>query len=67
MPITVVKEPDDLSQKFGIPFTLEKCCFCRVETRFWCEERDVACCEECAKKYSLKDVPTKEEWCEQNS
>lgn len=44
-------------------FDREKCCFCRNLTSFWCKEKDVACCERCARFAKLEDVPSKAEWC----
>ena len=38
---------------------LERCCFCRAQTPFWFEEKDVACCERCARVANAEDVPTK--------
>lgn len=40
----------------------ERCCFCRRRTRYWCKEKDVACCQECARHAELKDVPSKKVW-----
>ena len=41
----------------------ERCCFCRKLTRHWYLPKDVACCQDCAKKADRKDVPTKKVWC----
>jgi hypothetical protein len=43
----------------------EGCCKCEKETPYWGENSKkelLALCEECAKKYNMKDIPTKEEW-----
>lgn len=56
MRFAAVKEPEDM----GYPH--EHCCFCRTPTRFWCAEKDVACCEACASTHELADVPTKAQW-----
>lgn len=42
---------------------IERCCFCRRPTRYWYLPKDVACCQECARKAEPKDVPTKKVWC----
>ena len=42
---------------------IERCCFCRKPTRHWYKPKDVACCEDCAKKADHKDVPSKKTWC----
>lgn len=42
---------------------LERCCFCRRSTAYWCVEKDVAVCPPCASSHELDDVPTKAEWC----
>jgi len=42
---------------------IERCCFCRKQTHFWYLPKDVAVCEECAKRAQPKDVPDKETWC----
>ena len=42
---------------------VEHCCFCRKPTRFWYLPKDVACCQQCAKKAEPKDVPSKKVWC----
>jgi hypothetical protein len=54
--IDVVHEPEGLGPA-------ERCCFCRLPTRFWCEAIDVACCPRCATDHTVADMPTKEEWC----
>ena len=41
----------------------ERCCFCRKSTNYWFLAKDVACCQECAKNATAKDVPTKKVWC----
>jgi hypothetical protein len=40
----------------------ERCCFCRKPTRYWFTPKDVACCQECAKRAEPEDVPTKDVW-----
>jgi len=42
---------------------IERCCFCRKETRYWYKPKDVACCQECAVKAEPVDVPSKKIWC----
>lgn len=46
---------------------VERCCFCRDETRYWVTPgfggELVACCPTCAKVAEIKDLPTKAEWC----
>lgn len=42
---------------------LERCCFCRRATPYWCVEKDVAVCPTCASTRDLDEVPTKAEWC----
>lgn len=48
----------------------EDCCFCFKGTPWWTEissrkpGEQVACCQECAEKYRVKDVPSKVYWCE---
>jgi len=60
--IKVHKEPDDEP-----PF--ERCCFCRKPTPFWTQlenrtpGQQVACCEACASRAHVQDVPTKAVWC----
>lgn len=44
------------------PGDYELCCFCFEKTKFWHEGNDVACCQSCSKKYTTRDLPTKEEW-----
>jgi len=47
----------------------ERCCFCFRPTDWWTliskrsEGEEVACCELCARKNRVKDVPIKEDWC----
>lgn len=41
---------------------LERCCFCRAPTKFWCAEKDVAVCPKCAETHTPEQVPTKKEW-----
>lgn len=40
----------------------ERCCFCRVKTRFWYTPNDVACCPDCAHRAKPEDVPDKKTW-----
>ena len=40
-----------------------RCCFCRKNTHFWVETKDVACCQSCARNAFLEDVPPKSVWC----
>lgn len=40
----------------------ERCCICRVPTRYW-HRSDVALCQACAKKTALTALPTKADWC----
>lgn len=48
----------------------ERCCFCRCRTTFWTELKNrtpgqqVACCEDCAKTHSQRQVPSKKKWFE---
>lgn len=48
----------------------ERCCLCRVPTRFWTaligrEPSDqVALCKDCAKKATAEQIPTKRAWCD---
>lgn len=52
---------------------VERCCFCRVRTAFWTKLSDrepgqqVACCQACAAKAEVKDVPSKTDWCRRES
>jgi hypothetical protein len=61
--IPLEREPEDLG---GV----EHCCFCRKRTPMWTTLArrvpgdQVACCEACASKYRIRDVPTKRYWCE---
>lgn len=65
MPIPVEHENDVEAQ--GI---YENCCFCWKGTPYWTEIAgripgdQVACCQDCAKEYMIKDVPSKKYWCE---
>ena len=60
--IRLVKEPDGDEP-------LERCCFCRVTTPYWTSikgrklNKQVACCEACAKSHKVAEVPTKADWC----
>jgi hypothetical protein len=40
----------------------ELCCFCRDLTWYWCLEKDVAVCQECARSANPEDVPSKQIW-----
>ncbi len=40
----------------------ERCCFCRASTPYWIAVLDVACCQPCARRAHITDVPTKAEW-----
>lgn len=65
MPFKVVEEP-------GIARASEDCCFCHVGTKFWyfhLKPRPfrigptcVPCCQDCAKIYNVKDLPTRAAW-----
>lgn len=60
--IELEREPDDDPP-------MERCCFCRKVTKFWTRlsgrkpGQQVACCQECGKTATDKDVPTKKDWC----
>lgn len=47
----------------------ERCCFCRIPTKFWTRVsgrkcgQQVACCESCASRASERDIPSKHDWC----
>lgn len=41
----------------------ERCCFCRAQTNYWYEDKDVACCPTCAQRAVPTDVPSQREWC----
>lgn len=40
----------------------ERCCMCRAFTNYWYTPKDVALCQDCAKKTKRAELPTKEEW-----
>lgn len=62
MPIPVIQEPIDL----GPPY--EHCCFCGGDTKYWTNIKgrsdgcQVACCRTCAEKHRINEVPSKEQW-----
>jgi hypothetical protein len=64
MSIRVAKEPHP-----ELPY--ERCCFCRAPTPFWTDFGDprdaVACCEACARRAYVRDVPSKAQWCRRES
>lgn len=64
MPFTVVEEP---AEYFDNLWVLERCCFCRIPTKFWYVKKDVACCQGCAKKHQVKYIPTKKQWCDNDA
>jgi len=55
--VKVKRESEDMG---GPPY--ERCCFCQKPTPYWCIQKDVALCPECAQTAHFEDVPTKEEW-----
>lgn len=44
--------------------TQERCCMCRIPTRWWYAPSDVALCPDCARTAKRADLPTKREWCD---
>lgn len=49
-------------------FSCERCCFCRTLTHYWSATdsrkpgEQVACCEHCASRADVEDLPTKRVW-----
>lgn len=41
---------------------VERCCFCRFETRFWYHPMRIACCKGCATLAEPEDVPDRHAW-----
>ena len=58
--IHVEREDPELSRGSGC---FENCCFCRKPTAFWCREKDVPVCLQCAEVADIEDVPDKQTWC----
>ena len=64
MPVTVIYEEESCPSS-----SYENCCFCFEATPCWTNVsgrkpgEQVACCEDCAEEYRVKDVPSKEYWC----
>jgi hypothetical protein len=55
--IKIVHEPADFADA-----PAESCCLCGKETRWWCEEKDVPVCPDCAARHNTSMLPLKADW-----